>query len=82
MMELKTTQGNAVRLSPHQVSFLTTHQKAPVWIVVHQSHRNGESVYLYSGDKAIAVSENGLQTEPNLRLDKPFEWEKIFLLLS
>jgi phage terminase small subunit len=82
MIELKTTQGNSVRLSPHQVSFLTTHQHAPAWVLVHQSHRNGESIFLYAGKDAAALVKDGLRTEPVLRLDMPFEWIEIFPLLT
>ena len=71
-----------MRLSPHQVSFLTTHKHAPVWVLIHQSHRNGESIYLYSGRDAASLVKNGLQTEPVLRLDMPFDWIEIFPLLT
>lgn len=84
LIELKSVTGNAVRLSPHQISFLTTHQHAPVYCLVHQTHRNGESLYLYPGAAAIDLAQDGLATEPLLRLDKErsFPWDDLFLALA
>ena len=84
LIELKSVTGNAVRLSPHQISFLTTHQHAPVYCLVHQTHRNGESLYLYPGAAAIDLAQDGLATEPLLRLDKERSspWDDLFLALA
>ena len=84
LIELKSVTGNAVRLSPHQISFLTTHQHAPVYCLVHQTPRNGESLYLYPGAAAIDLAQDGLATESLLRLDKErsFPWDDLFLPLA
>tara|TARA_Y100000114_G_C11757486_1_gene327698 strand:- start:2368 stop:2526 length:159 start_codon:yes stop_codon:yes gene_type:complete len=51
---------------------------------VHQTHLNGESVYLYPGAAAIDLAQDGLATEPLLRLDKErsFAWDDLFLALA
>tara|TARA_Y100001937_G_C7085812_1_gene315288 strand:+ start:410 stop:571 length:162 start_codon:yes stop_codon:yes gene_type:complete len=52
--------------------------------LVHQTHRNGESVYLYPGAAAIDLARDGLVTEPLLRLDKKrsFAWDALFVALA
>jgi Holliday junction resolvase len=61
LIELKMVKGSKIKLSPHQVSFLTRFSKtgASVWIL---ARREGvmPSHYLFYGDAAIALAEGSL----------------------
>jgi len=76
-VELKTTKTASVRLSPHQVSWLTQHKHAPVYIIVHT--KNAE-VFVYTGEQAIELVDRGLLLEPVLHFPAPMNWENFFSL--
>lgn len=61
LIELKNTTSNKVTISPHQVSFLTTHADAPVWLVVRRMRAEGTDYFLFSGDQAEDVKKHGLE---------------------
>ena len=67
LIELKNTTTNKVTISPHQVSFLTTHAAGPVWLVVRRMRAEDTDYFLFSGDQAEDVKQHGLEAvEPVL----------------
>jgi hypothetical protein len=84
LIELKFTDGNAVSLRPHQVSFLSTHKLGKVWLLVKQQRANqkGYRLYLYGGDSAVNVAMDGLRTGARCIVDSPVDWEKLFEEIS
>ena len=83
LIELKCTAANAVRLSPHQVSFLIRHEHASVWIAVKRDGAKGKTLFLFSGSDAIAVAERGIDgAEPRGVFDYPVIWNDFFQLVA
>ena len=84
LIELKCTAANAVRLSPHQVSFMIRHEHASVWIAVKRDGaKKGKTLFLFSGSDAIAVAERGIAgAEPHGVLDYPVIWNDFFQLVA
>ena len=76
-VELKTTKGAAVKLSPHQVSWLTQHKHAPTYIFVHT--KNAE-LFVYAGSQAIELMDRGLLLEPVHYFPAPVNWSEFFNL--
>ena len=65
LVELKYTRTNAVRVSPHQVSFLSSHSEGPVWLLVKKDPISASAqYYLYRGDSVMEVAVAGLTVEP------------------
>ena len=61
LIELKICTANAVRLSPHQIAFLTRHAHARAWIIVKRTPRSGTAtVLVYRGADAVANHIPGL----------------------
>jgi len=76
---LKVTEGNRVELRPHQVSYLTRHKHASVWILVRKGlTKTNYELSLYRGEQAVDVCMDGLKTEPVLRLDTPENWDALW----
>ena len=72
-VELKTTKGSAVRLSPHQVSWLTQHKHAPTYIFVHTKNAD---IFVYNGEQAIELVDRGLLLEPQFKFSNPVNWQE------
>ena len=65
LVELKYTRTNAVRLSPHQVSFLSSHADGLVWLLVKKDPISAPAQYfLYRGDAVVDVAMKGLKVTP------------------
>ena len=65
LVELKYTRTNAVRVSPHQVSFLSSHAEGLVWLLVKRDPISAPAqYYLYRGDAVMDVAMEGLMVEP------------------
>ena len=75
--ELKTTSGNAVALSPHQVSWLTQHQHSPAFVLVRTS---SDEIHVYAAAQAVELRECGLMVEPLSSFKAPFDWSALFRL--
>ena len=75
LVELKVASAFSVNLSPHQISFLTSHSKAPVWLLVGRD----EELFLYRGSAAVEVGVKGLKVKPYCQSRT---WEKVLPLLS
>ena len=60
LIELKCTAANAVRLSPHQVSFMVRHEHASVWIAVKRDGAKGKTLFLFPGTEAIGIARRGI----------------------
>ena len=60
LIELKCTGANAVRLSPHQVSFMIRHEHASVWIAVKRDGAKGKTLFLFPGTEAIGIARRGI----------------------
>ena len=73
--ELKTTSGNAVALSPHQISWLTQHQHAPAFVLVRTS---SDEIHVYAAAQAVELRERGLMVEPLSSFKTPFDWSSLF----
>ena len=76
-IELKYTKFNAVNLSPQQISWITLHKEASVWILV----KSTKGLHLYKADQAIELKEQGLKLEPLFFCPEPFDWQKTFDLI-
>lgn len=76
-VELKTTNGMAVRLSPHQISWLTQHKHAPTYIFV--KNKNAD-VFVFGGDQAVELADRGLLIEPRFKFPDPVNWSEFFRL--
>jgi len=59
-VELKVTNGNSVRLSPHQISFHVRHPKNTFILVKHLA---SSCVKLYEGHKVLELAACGLKLE-------------------
>ena len=85
MVELKFTKSNVVELRPHQVSFLSKHKHASVWVLIKKQAKNTDNpeIYLYHGRQAVDLRMEGLaQTEPVCKMEQPVDWEKIWGLIT
>lgn len=67
----------AVRLSPHQISWLTQHKHAPTYIFV--KNKNAD-VFVFGGDQAVELADRGLLIEPRLKFPDPVNWSEFFRL--
>jgi Holliday junction resolvase len=76
-VELKTTKGNSVRLSPHQISWLTQHQHAPTYIIVQNKNAD---VFVFTGGQSIELAERGLLLESAHHFPAPVNWVDFFSL--
>jgi hypothetical protein len=83
LIELKCTAANAVRLSPHQVSFLIRHEHASVWIAVKRDGAKGKTLFLFDGSDAIAVAERGIAgAKAHGEFPFPVLWNAVFDLIA
>jgi hypothetical protein len=76
-VELKYVKFNAVNLSPQQISWITLHKGASVWILV----KSTKGLHLYRADQAIELKEQGIKLEPHYFCPEPFDWQKTFDLI-
>jgi hypothetical protein len=83
-VELKFCKANAVNLSPHQVAWLTRHQKSSSWVLVKQQARADvkSTLHLYRASQAISLAEDGLKTPAAGTFEHPFDWNAVFNLIS
>ena len=83
-IELKFCKANAVNLSPHQVAWLTRHLRSSSWILVKRQAKADvkATLHLYSASQAITLAEDGLKTPSIGSFDHPFDWDKVFDLIS
>ena len=83
LIELKCTAANAVRLSPHQVSFMIRHEHASVWLAVKRDGAKGKTLLLFPGSEAIGIARRGIVGgEPSGVFDYPVIWNDVFEILS
>jgi len=84
LIELKCTAANAVRLSPHQISFLIRHGHASVWIAVKRDGvKKGKTLFLFPGTEAIGIARRGIVGgEPSGVFDYPVIWNDVFELIA
>ena len=79
MVELKYTTGNTVSLRPHQVSWLTKHSNTSSWILVKQSKKSDDTLFVFKASDALALKTGGLKSvNPVYSCKSPFDWEKVF----
>ena len=83
-IELKFCKANAVNLSPHQVAWLTRHRTSCSWVLVKRQAKADvkATLHLYSASQAITLAEDGLKTPSVESFDHPFDWDKVFCLIS
>lgn len=82
-VELKATGGQAVELRPHQVSWMSTHAHASVWILVRKIKTKTlpEQLFLYPGSAAMDLRFDGLKVEPLYQCEGKPDWETILGLI-
>lgn len=82
-VELKATAGKAVDLRPHQVSWLSNHSRASVWVAVQklESKNEPKQFFLFHGSKAVDLKFEGLAVEPDYHSVWPPDWEKVWGLI-
>lgn len=83
-VELKATAGRAVELRPHQVSWLSNHARASVWVAVQKLETKNEpkQFFLFHGSKAVDLKMEGLKVEPDFHAVWPPDWEAVQGLIS
>ena len=83
-VELKFCKANAVKLSPHQVSWLTRHRESSSWILAKRQPKPDArpSLHLYSASQALSVAADGLKTPSVFSCEHPFDWNEVFRLIS
>jgi len=86
LVELKFCNGNKVGLRPHQVSFLTRHQHASVWVLVKHQKINEKDfrIILYKGEEAVNLVMDGIKgSQKTAEFKGPFiDWESVFNTIS
>ncbi len=83
LIELKCTAANAVRLSPHQVSFMIRHEHASVWIAVKRDGAKGKTLFLFPGTEAIGISKRGIAGgKAHGEFRYPVIWNDVFELIA
>ena len=82
-LELKVTGSNVVRLSAHQISWLTLHKKSSSWVLIRQQKPRSKisSVYLYHAEDVLSLSKQGLKSNPRLHFEYKVDWVKLFDLI-
>ena len=79
MVELKYTTGNTVSLRPHQVSWLTKHSNTSSWILVKQSKKSVDTLFVFKASDALSLKTGGLKSvNPVYSCKSPFDWGKVF----
>jgi len=79
MVELKYTTGNTVGLRPHQVAWLTKHSNTSSWILVKQSKKSDDTLFVFKASDALALKTGGLKSvNPVYSCKSPFDWQKVF----
>jgi len=79
MVELKYTTGNTVSLRPHQVSWLTKHSNTSSWILVKQSKKSDDTLFVFKASDALGLKTGGLKAvNPVYSCKAPFDWQKVF----
>jgi|TARA_R110000782_G_scaffold7051_3_gene23816 Holliday junction resolvase len=83
-VELKATAGNAVDLRPHQVSWLSRHARASVWVAVQklQTVNEPKQFFLFHGSKAVDLKFDGLKVPADFHCNFPVPWEDVMQLIS
>jgi hypothetical protein len=80
LIELKNCKTKSVKLSPHQVSFLSAHSDSLVWLLIRSTPTSApDKYYLYTGDQVPEVQAKGLAFPP---LFTSFEIEPIISLID
>ena len=82
MVELKTTANMGVKMSPHQVAFLTQHAKGSVWIAVKLTSATGHEVFLYRGNRAVDVWQDGLRATPDKHFTSPVSYREVLTSIA
>tara|TARA_Y100001972_G_C7654233_1_gene329243 strand:+ start:558 stop:824 length:267 start_codon:yes stop_codon:yes gene_type:complete len=82
LIELKKMSGQKVRLSPHQVSFLTRHRHTSAWILIkaHKGQQKNYRILLFQACQARDLFSKKLDQVPaSFVLEKkPFNWSLLF----
>ncbi len=78
LIELKVAQPNGkVSISPHQVSFHTSHRDYPTWIFVQQDKGRKAKLLVYEGDQAVLLAKNGTALYGVLEQLYPWDWKEV-----
>ena len=82
-LELKVTGSSVVRLSPHQVSWLTAHKLSSSWVLIRQQKPKqlNPIIYLYHAKDVMDLQKHGLKTNPALSFEHKLNWVKLFDLI-
>lgn len=76
-VELKVVNaGKKIGLRPEQVGWLIKRSKTGGRCFVLVRTPDAE-IFLYKGDKAREIVDEGLRLEPELKLTKPYDWDKL-----
>jgi hypothetical protein len=79
MVELKYTTSNTVGLRPHQVAWLTKHSHTNSWILVKQSKKSDDTLFVFKASDALNLKTGGLKSvSPVYFCKAPFDWQKVF----
>ena len=82
MVELKYTTGNTVGLRPHQVAWLTKHANTSSWVLVKQSKKSVDTLFVFKASDALSLKTGGLKSvNPVYSCKSPFNWEEVFLTI-
>jgi RecB family endonuclease NucS len=81
-VELKHTKGNAIELSPHQVTWMDNHKNGSAWILVRRKKDNEKAtIRIYHAAKAVDARMDGVKHPADLIVEEPFNWDEIMGLM-
>ena len=79
-IELKVSKTNAVKLSPHQVSWLTRHSHSNSFIFVRDRNL---TIHIFTGSVAVDLSLDDISGAKSLAtFSEPYDWQKIWDLTT
>ena len=76
-VELKYARFNKVKISPQQVSWISLHKEASVWVLV----KSAKGLHLYRAEQVIQLKEEGIKLAPDYFCPEPYNCVKIFDLI-
>ena len=78
LVELKVAQPNGkVKISPHQISFHSSHEGYPTWIFVQYDKGRKAKLFVYEGWQSVLLSKHGIALSAVLEQWYPWDWKEV-----
>jgi hypothetical protein len=80
LVELKSITGYASTLSPHQISFFSSHAEANAWIWIYKTGRlNAPQVFVYHASQIMELVKKGVKAEPfGVWEESGIDWREVW----